>query len=668
MSNDTAGRYQLLGEIGRGGMATVYRALDPNSNREVAIKILPREMMHNPEFRARFKREITMISSLEHPAIVPVYDSGEQDGQLFFVMRYMAGGSLAELLKDGRLSPKRTAEIIEKVSLGLDYAHQKGVTHRDIKPDNILFDANGNPYISDFGVAKLAELASSGTGSGIMGTPAYISPEQAGGENEKVDHRSDVYGLGVLVYQMLTGKQPYTADTSLGVLVKHINEPVPNILDANPGLPPWYETVIKTAMAKRKEDRYHSVLEFARAVSVSAFGTERTVPSALILERKRLAVSKRRRIAFIFAGSILLLLIAGAYFSGSRVVPSPLPTPTRTTVIIPSATQTIVTPQPSPTPTVELTPTPVALTSVPTPDGGADLIALFDSNLILTMYLDASNPIVVDSRNIDKSNLQWTADGWLVYVSPSRNCAYLVDIDAQDSHDILCFEPGQRLEGFRVSPDGTYVAISVARTLYVVPFDIIQFKDIDTRFLLAGMENSCSYSLPVKDVRWSMDGKRIAALVVDTQQAGSDQIHLFELDLQNCESRILVATDKFPANHFTFDSTTIPSFDWDGGHLFLLNDFIRNDGFGDLYLYDSSNNSGKKINPINGSCCYRDARWSPDGKYVLFLYQNQFESRVYLYYIPYGELENAASWSPVNIPPDLFSPRDKPQPALRPAQ
>lgn len=275
MSNRMIGRYQIIEKIGSSGMATVYHAIDPHSDREVAIKLLPRVRMQDLRFRARFEKELRIISSLKHPAIVPVYDSGEEDGQLYFVMRYMAGGSLSKLLKGGNLSLQKTAMIIKRIAMGLDYAHQKGIVHRDLKPDNILFDLNDNPYLSDFGVAKLTEAAYSDKESDIVvGTPAYVSPEQATGENDKVDSRSDIYGLGVLVYQMLTGKQPFTADTTIKIFVKHLTEPIPNILDANPDLPASLETIIKTAMAKKKEKRFQSVLEFAHALSVAAFGSD----------------------------------------------------------------------------------------------------------------------------------------------------------------------------------------------------------------------------------------------------------------------------------------------------------------------------------------------------------------------------------------------------------
>lgn len=304
----------------------------------------------------------------------------------------------------------------------------------------------------------------------------------------------------------------------------------------------------------------------------------------------------------------------------------------------------------------------------PTPNGGVDRIALLSGNAIVSMNMDGSNPVVPDATNIEKANLQWIADGRLVYLSPTRNCAYIVEVDSHVRQAILCLNQAEKLEGFRVSPDGRYVAISAARVLYVVPFDLEQFKGADTRFLLEKMENSCSYALPVKDVRWSNDGRRIAALVVDTQQAGSDQIHVYEVDPQNCNSNFMVPIDRLPADHFSSGSTTIPSYDWDGEHLFLLNDFIRNSGFGNLYLYDSQEHVGKRINPIQGACCYRDARWSPDGKYILFLYRDESGSEIKAYYIPATDLDTNGTWTPIEMAPGLLKPFSLPQPALRPAR
>ena len=253
----TIGRYEIRGELGRGGMATVMRAYDPMFKRDVAVKVLPREFLHDPAFRARFEREAQVVAALEHSAIVPVYDYGEnaETGQPFIVMRLMSGGTLAEKLRGQPMDLNEVARILSRLAPALDFAHARGVVHRDLKPGNILFDGEGNPYISDFGLAKLAESNVNLTGTGLMGTPAYMSPEQARGEKE-IDGRSDLYALGAIVYQMLTGRQPYEAPTPIAVVLKHVNEPPPSLRAVRPDLPVNAEAIIHKAMAKDPTTRY----------------------------------------------------------------------------------------------------------------------------------------------------------------------------------------------------------------------------------------------------------------------------------------------------------------------------------------------------------------------------------------------------------------------------
>lgn len=266
MSYSAIGRYQIKQELGRGGMAIVYLAHDPAFGRDVALKIMPHALLHDPSFRTRFSREAKTIATLEHAAIVPVYDYGEHEGQPYLVMRYMHGGSLAEQMGKRPFSLPKTAVILTRLAAALDKAHTQGVVHRDLKPGNILFDDEGNAYLSDFGIAKIVEQTTTLTGSGVIGTPAYMSPEQAQG-SRNVDRRADIYALGTIVFEMLTGQQPYQADTPIGVVVKHITEPVPNILQANPTLPPQCDTLIQQAMAKEPDKRYRSAGELAAVLS-----------------------------------------------------------------------------------------------------------------------------------------------------------------------------------------------------------------------------------------------------------------------------------------------------------------------------------------------------------------------------------------------------------------
>ena len=265
------GRYEIRGELGRGGMATVYHGYDPRFKRDVAIKTLPREFLHDPGFRARFEREAQTIASLEHPAIVPVYDFGEENDQPFIVMRLMTGGSLVDRLRRGPLPLSEAARILSILAPALDEAHTHGVIHRDLKPGNILFDGRDQPYLSDFGIAKLTETSVAFTATGIIGTPAYMSPEQARGDRD-IDGRSDLYALGAILFEALTGQMPYHADTPMGLAVKHITEPVPRILAANPKLPGSTERVIARAMAKDRADRYPTATAMSAQLQTVASG------------------------------------------------------------------------------------------------------------------------------------------------------------------------------------------------------------------------------------------------------------------------------------------------------------------------------------------------------------------------------------------------------------
>nr|MBA3534028.1 serine/threonine protein kinase [Ardenticatenales bacterium] len=266
------GRYEIRGELGRGGMATVYRAYDPQVGREVALKVLPREFLHDSSFRARFQHEAHLVAALEQfPAIVPIYDFGEDQGQPYIVMRLLSH-SLADVLKKGVLTPAEATRILARLAPTLDGAHRLNIIHRDLKPGNILFDQSADPYISDFGIAKLTEASQHLSTSGsIYGTPAYMSPEQAQGE-VKLDGRSDIYALGVILFEMLTGKLPYEAATPMGLALKHINESVPRILDVNPTLPRGCHTVITQAMAKKREKRYPTAQALIEALEQETAG------------------------------------------------------------------------------------------------------------------------------------------------------------------------------------------------------------------------------------------------------------------------------------------------------------------------------------------------------------------------------------------------------------
>ncbi|MBN2303827.1 MAG: serine/threonine protein kinase [Anaerolineae bacterium] len=261
----TVGGYEIVEELGQGGMATVYRAHQLSMHRDVAIKVLPSHLMNEPVSLERFRQEASIVARLEHRAIVPVHDYGEHEGIPYIVMRYMDGGSVSDLLEKGPIPPERTLQIIQQIAPALDYAHREGVLHRDLKPSNILLDANADAYLTDFGIARIIGTNSKPlTTTGVVGTPSYMSPEQAQGQ--ALDGRSDVYALGVVLFEMLTGIRPFEGETPYSVAVKHVTEAAPSASDINPALSVDVEHLLYKALAKSRTMRFQTAAELALAL------------------------------------------------------------------------------------------------------------------------------------------------------------------------------------------------------------------------------------------------------------------------------------------------------------------------------------------------------------------------------------------------------------------
>jgi len=259
------GVYRIISKIGQGGMATVYKAYQPSMDRNVAIKVLPGQLAESPEFAARFQQEARFIARLEHPHILPVFDYGEDNGITYFVMRYLDAGSLKDRMAAGPLSLMEIDRVFTQLADALGYAHGRGIIHRDLKPANALIDSDGNLFLTDFGIAKLLESASPRLTQtdAIMGTPAYISPEQA--QAQPVNQRSDIYSLGIILYELVTGRVPYVADTPLAVILKHLSDPLPLPSVIKSDIPDAIEQVILKALAKNPTDRFGTTGEFVTA-------------------------------------------------------------------------------------------------------------------------------------------------------------------------------------------------------------------------------------------------------------------------------------------------------------------------------------------------------------------------------------------------------------------
>lgn len=269
LSGSTLGPYHLHEVIGKGGMATVYRAHQPSMGRDVALKVMSPDLADEPEFITRFEREAQIIAQLQHPHILPVYDFGREGRLTYLVMRLMTGGNLQRELH-GNLPIDRVIGLVREIASALDYAHRRGIVHRDLKPTNILLDEQGHAYLTDFGIAKLL-AGSTVTGlthpDAVMGTPTYMAPEQW--RSEPVDGRTDVYALGVIGYQMLTGQVPFAAETPHGLMYQHLDRQPPSPCALNPALPLAVDPVIRKALAKQRDDRYASAGDLAHDLEIA---------------------------------------------------------------------------------------------------------------------------------------------------------------------------------------------------------------------------------------------------------------------------------------------------------------------------------------------------------------------------------------------------------------
>ncbi len=275
MVGEQIGQYQLKEIIGQGGMATVYKAYHPATDRLVAVKVLTRQLSEDPAFLKRFRREARVVARLEHRSILPIYDYGEHDGQPYIVMRMVEAGTLRTGIYHGQLDLPTAARIVEQVAEALDYAHSHGVIHRDLKPSNILLDEHNNAYLTDFGIAKMLGSTSQVTASGVVGTPSYMSPEQCQGKS--VTSASDIYALAAILHEIVTGRPPFVADRPLTVMYMHVREPVPSVLDVDPSLPPAIDEVIERGLAKQPEMRYMTASALAEDFRHAVAGHDRPV-------------------------------------------------------------------------------------------------------------------------------------------------------------------------------------------------------------------------------------------------------------------------------------------------------------------------------------------------------------------------------------------------------
>jgi tRNA A-37 threonylcarbamoyl transferase component Bud32 len=308
-----AGRYEVEELVGHGGMSSVYKARDALLERHVALKILHEQYSTDEDFVERFKREARSVAQLQHPNIVTVIDRGEEDGRQYIVFEYIEGENLKEhVVRKGRLDVREALEIADEVARGLAFAHEQGLIHRDVKPQNVLLNGDGRAKVTDFGIARTLDVDGMTQTGTILGTSNYIAPEQASGQ--PVDAHSDVYALGAVLYELLAGEVPFPGESFVAVAMKHMHEPAPNLLDVRRGVPLRVAAAVDRALEKDPEQRFPTMDAFAAELGACLAELDQgaegdktmVIPSARRAARRRKQVSRWP----IVIGLLALLAIA----------------------------------------------------------------------------------------------------------------------------------------------------------------------------------------------------------------------------------------------------------------------------------------------------------------------------------------------------------------------
>ncbi len=490
MKGKSIGRYHILEQLGEGGMATVYKAYDTRLERDVAIKFLRTERLDSQRAIKRFEIEAKALAKLNHPNIVQVLDFGEYEGIPYLVMEYVSGGTL-KLQLGQQLPWQQASKLLTPIASALEYAHENHLIHRDVKPSNILITSAGIPKLSDFGIAKMLEseetMDLTGTSVG-MGTPFYMSPEQ--GKGQPIDIRTDIYSLGIVFYELLTGRKPYQADTPMAVIYQHVEDPLPKPSKIVSSIPVHAERFLYKALAKDPNYRFNDMGEMADALEKMGMGIKIRVSAPGYFTRQTIIIiSVIAAVAVLAVAGVLILpsvlpsvsfkvpktpsstvqressVISGLPNTETKLVESTqiTPSPTNTFMIVPSDTPTVT---PSVTPTSTNSPTP---TDTLTPQISYDLAFASDRDGEFAVYL-------MDTQTGEWKKLPRPSDYervWWPSFCGDVIAAEVYDTNKTKSQGISLLDPGgsgtsmlsqqsgvERLGVPRCSPDGRYLSYS----------------------------------------------------------------------------------------------------------------------------------------------------------------------------------------------------------------
>ncbi|RMF42953.1 MAG: hypothetical protein D6755_10870 [Anaerolineae bacterium] len=624
------GRYVVERRLPRTGIADAYLAVQ-SGGEQVVVKVYPPGLHVDAP---RVERFAQMIGMLSLPVMAAAYEAGMWNGRFFIVTRYLPGGTLAERLRtQGKLPPDQAARILYTLALGLSGLHAAGMFHLNIKPENVLFDSDGAPVLTDFSIARFAHYAPSHSLAFQVQDIRYLSPEQLWDVGGTGAH-SDIYALGAVYYAMLTGQPPHGQQREREAVILHLTKGAPPLED----VPRSARRILQRTLAPQSAGRFATTEDLAEALEsilptqVRSAVRTRTGVAAPVRPPRRwwhAPVWRAVGVALLFVLALAAGLLGALWQQGKfpslastptqkavaalPPTPSATPSPTASPTLPPLAVET-----PSPAPTA--TPAQVAIVQT-TPRalptlvviGGADKLAFVAQNDIWVANLDGSELQRLTTDENPKSNLAWTLDGKGVayYQSGERHVAWL----------------GATGE-LKTAEDQTH------RCTFVLP----------------------RYS--PRMVRYSPNERFVAAVVeVSLHGRKEDEVQVFEFD-ENCQAH---KVDEFPGDRFTMrgysakgDSPLLSEYAWNGLQLFALHGDVRHDG-GDLVVYNMESHTAETYTPV-GNCCYRDVQWSPDGQYLLFAFQDvRYTDPAHLYYVPFGLLGESQNFQPLPFPEYFFN-------------
>jgi serine/threonine protein kinase len=691
------GSYEIRSLFSDNGRTQLLYAYDQHFGSEVIIKLLPADFLSDPDFRAHFEQDMRTLSAKPLPAIVPVYDIGQYEGRYFLVQRFMPGGSLADRIAEGPFELAEVVRITEQLSQGLDAAHERGVLHLNIKPSNVLFDENDEPFLSDFGQVRTSQASGTDVLNDIDGAPAFNSPEQALGQFD-LDNRSDLYAFGALVFTMLSGRVPYLNENPVMQAMQHVSSPTPDILKLHPDLPAGCAAAIDWAMCKDPDLRYSSAGEFS---AVFAQQAQHTQPKKKRKSARPLRIALLLILVLLFTGAaageamgiidlnkaphnMLAAVTQIAYMvnppTATPVPPTLTPTlapPTQTPTLPPTLAAPTQTPTPSFTPAPTRTPT---LTPTKLVIGFADKIAVIRHNDIWVANIDGSNLEQVTTDQRAKKDLRWTPDGKALVFSNGL-CYQLLTYPEKVTTQLGCFED------LAISPDLSSMVIGKTITLsenknkqwlnFYGPFDLLRQGLINNI-----PREPVSGGYPFEGGRltqFSADGQTLASVFRSPYQGKFlDVLELYSLrgSGEDVDVHDYIPGDRFSLRGYIGpnDAHTLSDFGWDGDRTFALHGLVSPTGYGDMVIYrripEQNNFKVEKLAPIDGQCCYQDIQWSPNGEYLLFVFQdNRYLKDTLVYYEPYATIREELTRTPLPFPEGFFDdPEARVEPALRPAK